>query len=233
METLQEMKKRIASFSYDSLYRRVDGCLETRASLVSKVSDTGEMKPYYGNSMIFEMTDESALKYCECLCQMLAGSDMMAEALRKETMHMTLHDLVNGPELEPLQEKLKEVDEQVREQLYALQDFTIYMKPSRVYSMMNTSIVMGLEACDETSHKQLMELYKTFETVYPLSYPLTPHVTLGYFKPGVYASGSVWELEERIRRCNDLLKDELVITFTKNDLKLLYFNDMNHYFEEE
>ena len=231
METLNQMQKRIQAFSFHSLYCREDGCFETNPNLIHKVNEEGKLKPYYGNSMIFELKDDNVLSLCKVLCQQINQSEMMAEPLQQHTMHMTLHDLVNGASLEDIAQNKEAVGQQAMQVLERLPKFELKMKPVRVYSMNQTSIVLGMEAINEEHHQVLMHLYEAFQKIYPLSYPLTPHITLSYYRPSIYPKEIVLQLQEYMRRANDLNRN-IIITLKKENLKLLQFKDMNHYFEE-
>ena len=232
METLNQMQKRIQSFSIHSLYCREDGSFETNPNLIHKVDETGSLKPYYGNSMIFELKDEPLMSLCKVLCQQMNQSEMMAEPLKHHTMHMTLHDLVNGPIKSDISSNMQEVEAKAKQVLANIQPFELKMKPVRVYSMNQTSIVLGMEAVNEEHHQILMKLYDAFQAIYPLSYPLTPHITLGYYRPNIYSKEAVLQLQEYIRRANDQLK-KIEIILQKDDLKLMGFISMNQYFCEK
>lgn len=60
------------------------------------------------------------------------------------------------------------------------------MKTTWLFDMVNTSIVLGLVPADEETWRRLDEMYTALESVVPLGYALTPHITMAYFKPGTY-----------------------------------------------
>ena len=45
-----------------------------------------------------------------------------------------------------------------------------------------------------------MAMYERFQTIVPLSYPLTLHVTLAYYKPGDYDDGMLLQLRKAVQR---------------------------------
>ena len=47
--------------------------------------------------------------------------------------------------------------------------------------MVNTSLVLCFEPETDEDCQKLMSYYEMFQKVVPLSYPLTPHITLAYF----------------------------------------------------
>ena len=53
METLQEFHVRVDGFQRDSLPH--DGCLTTKPLLVEKVAPDGALRPFFGNTMIFDL----------------------------------------------------------------------------------------------------------------------------------------------------------------------------------
>ena len=232
METLNQMQKRIQAFSIHSLYCREDVSFEPNPNLIYKVDETGALQPYYGNSMIFELKDDKLLSLCQTLCHQVNQSEMMAEPLLHHTMHMTLHDLVNGANLVDIAQIKAEIGIQALEVLNNLPKFELKMKPVRVYSMNQTSIVLGMEAVNEEHHQTLMRLYEAFQSIYPLSYPLTPHITLSYYRPNIYSKEAVLNLQEYMRRANDQLK-RVEITLKIDDLKLMEFISMNQYIVKE
>ncbi len=69
--------------------------------------------------------------------------------------------------------------------------------------MVNTSMVLGFEPADERNCQVLMELYELFQQVVWLDYPLTPHVTLAYFKPGMLGEEQICRLQDMIDSVNE------------------------------
>ena len=227
METLQQMQQRILSFSIHSLYCREDGCFETHPNVKMKVDEEGKMKPFYGNSMIFQIKDQIFLECCWHIINEIQQSIMMAEPLKNHTMHMTLHDLVNGT-TPPYH--MEEVNQKAIHILQSLPDFEIKLKPSRVYSMNQTSIVLGMEAINEEHHQKLMSIYECFQEVVPLSYAYTPHVTISYYRPNIYPHHDVLQLQKIMADVNAFIGN-ITLVLRKEDLKLMVFTNMNEYQE--
>jgi len=63
--------------------------------------------------------------------------------------------------------------------------------------------------------------------VVALNYPLTPHVTLAYYKPGSYGPEAVAALADALREINTLPK--VRITVDADCLHYYTFADMNTY----
>ena len=150
---------------------------------------------------------------------------MLAEPLPEESFHLTAHDLANAPENTPeLQAQMAEAAEKtlllVRE---VLPKKPLQMKATWAFNMVSTSIVVGWEPADEESYAALDELYMTLEKVVPLGYALCPHVTLAYFRPGVYEKEAV----DRLRSA--LQPVDLTLTLKPEDLVLQNFTSMSDY----
>jgi len=213
-----------------------DELFTTSAGLQEKVDSQGHLKPYYGNTAVFlldETTKWELLKIQEELYQ--KSGDILADKLSPATFHMTLHDLANGPILDgSLQSQMKEMEAKARLALTRWSDQRpIRMKATWMFNMVNTSIVLGLEPTDEDeSYWRLGQLYWQFQGIKPLGYAMTPHITLAYFKPGVYGKKDEedWKGEEQLRRLAKAMRPvNLSVSLQMKDLVLQEFTDMNHY----
>ncbi|WP_258522256.1 2'-5' RNA ligase family protein [Actinomyces sp. Z5] len=51
-----------------------------------------------------------------------------------------------------------------------------------VFSLMNTSVVVGIRAVDEGEHRKLLSARPLFDEIVP-SGPFTPHITVAYYRP--------------------------------------------------
>ena len=157
---------------------------------------------------------------------------------------MTLHDLENGVPGEDvfLEERICSTGKKAKailERAKQGNDITIEMKASRLFNMMNTSVVLGLEPCTEADCQKLMQLYHEFNEAKHLGYPLTPHITMAYYRPGVYDAGTAQLLQKLMDLVNSVLNDEtegeekaeIRFVFKISDLRHQYFNNMNFYYE--
>ena len=99
---------------------------------------------------------------------------------------MTLHDLNSNSNYKVIEDIIAESQNEIKNVFNKLyntnQKEKIKMKKSYVFNLVNTSIVLGLEPVDDDNYNRLMNLYNKFEEVKKLEYPLTPHITLAYFK---------------------------------------------------
>lgn len=202
------------------------GGFTTNANLLKKVDASGKLLPFYGNTVVFLLDDESkrALKAVQDKLYAVAP-EMLAEPLPEESFHLTAHDLVNDAKNTPeLRTKMAEAAAKtlpfVRD---VLPKKPIQMKATWAFNMVGVSVVVGWEPADEESYAALDKLYTTLEKVVPLGYALCPHVTLAYFRPGVYEQEAV----DRLRAA--LLPVDLTLTLKPENLVLQNFESMSDY----
>lgn len=229
-ETLAAFHARVDGFTADSLPH--EGGLVTRGSLTAKVGPDGALRSFFGNTVIYELDDASklALSRRQVLLHHHAGW-CLAEPLAPEAFHITLHDLVNGPEEAALAADVARAEGEALSLLDALRREgipPIRMVSTHAFSMVNTSVVMGFAPETEADCAALMGLYERFHAVVPLGWGLTPHVTLGYYKPGEYGRETVDTLNHVIREAEAL--PPIRLTLAPEGLVCRRFSDMNHYF---
>lgn len=229
MENLHEFHTRVDGFQHDSLPH--DGPLTTKPLLVEKVSPDGALLPFFGNTMIFDLPVETQLTIArmQLLLHHRCGW-MLAQPLAPETLHMTLHDLLNGVNADALAEPVRRTGEQakaiLREQRAAQQP-PIRLTSTLAFNMTNGSVALGFAPDTEDDCAALMALYADYQSVVALNYPLTPHVTLAYFKPGSYGPADVAALAEALRKINAL--EKVHIAADAGCLHYYTFEDMNTY----
>lgn len=205
-----------------------EGCdFATNPNLAKKVDRSGRMLPYKGNTVVFLLDDEIRRKLNTFQISLYdAAPEMLAESLEPDTFHMTLHDLANGmPDQTGLDERMAAAEERARPMLAQWKhEAPICMKATWLFNMVNTSIVLGLAPADEGGRQRLCEMYTRLESVAPLGYALTPHITMAYFKPGTYSSQQAGRLSAALK------KVELDVTLHMENLVLQDFTDMNNYY---
>lgn len=198
----------------------------THKGLESKVDAGGKLKPYAGNTTVF-LLDDTLQDTLAALQDSLYEKvpDMLAEPLKKDTFHMTLHSLVDGiPDMPGLEEKMDAAAEKAKVLLDKWKDGPdLHMRTSWLFNMMNTSIVLGLMPADPQSWQWLDEMYTALEAVVPLGYAMTPHITMAYYRPGVY------EEADKIRLGTALRNVDMELSLPQSALVLQNFTDMNHY----
>lgn len=248
LETLKQFEERISKFIYNSipeegdfytsegLKKKVIGAEEAAVSEYLSQEHVGKLKEYGGNTIIFPL-EQGIAEHCEWMKKYLLDKcgGFFAEKLDSKTFHVTLHDLVNGPDMESMKVQMDEVRKKALECLEYIQkmemDSRIYMETTCVFNMASTSIVLGLKPVDENSCNKLMMLYEMFQKVISLNYPLTPHITLAYFKPDQYRAVELNSLRNVIGQLNNWQKQKVVLDIKK--LCYMEFSDMNHYYMDD
>ena len=228
-ENLQAFHARVDGFQQHSLPH--DGGFSTSAGLICKVDEWGNMKPYFGNTVIYELPDQVKLALCQR--QVLLHHRMgacLAVPLKTDTFHITLHDLISSPDKQTIAHDIERTGENAKrllEELRCLKLPQVHMVSTHVFSMVNTSIVMGFAPESEADCNLLMGLYEDFQSVCPLNWGLTPHVTLAYYKPGYYGQEWVEEMNRVFREAEDM--GQIHIQLSAEDLFYRTFQNMNTY----
>ena len=202
------------------------GDFSTNPNLRKKVNEKGTFLPFYGNTTVFDLNAETKLELRKLQEELYMGAGwMLSQKLDPSTFHMTLHDLVNAPGMsDDLKRRMKTTEEKAKPILEQWRgQEPLHMKTIWLFNMVNTSIVLGLAPADEDSWRRLDEMYMTMESVVPLGYALTPHITMAYFKPGNYSQYELNCLREVLHPV------ELEIVLRLENLAYQEFTDMNHY----
>ncbi len=228
LETLREFLERTGSFNQSSLPA---GCgIDTNPGLTRKVSAEGRLLGYHGNTVVYRLPDEAKrqIRILQDKLYAVCG-DVLAEPLAEDTFHITLHDLVSGPASPDLERAVREVEPAAaaRTAECSNEPGIIRMRSSFLFNMVNTSMVLGFEPEDEESCHRLMRNYEAFQDIVALNYPLTPHVTLAYFKPGTIRAEQVGRLQSVIdfARAREVIRVEL----SGSMLEYQIFSSMNCY----
>lgn len=210
---------------YDYIERSLPeyGGFCTNPNLSQKVNENGGLLPFYGNTAVFTL-DSGTVDLLTGLQRELydAAGWMLAEPLRPETFHMTLHDLVNGksPDQEMMAVARSRAEHILR---WWDEEKPIRMRTTWMFNMVSTSIVLGLVPEDADSYYRLDAMYGALEAVVPLGYALTPHITLAYFRPGSYTQQET----DCLRRA--LCSVDHVLELRRENLVVQDFRDMNTY----
>lgn len=198
LETLRQYRDRTA-FMWDSLPQR--GGLRTSDGLALKVNPDGSFRPFYGDTVIFMLPQPMIAWLARIQAELYAACGAhLAQRIAPKTFHITLHDLLNQAQYEPLglarnrQQAMLAIEEVCRQD-----PPTIVIRSNCLFSMVSTSIVMGFEPATKSDCAALMEMYEHFQHIVPLSYPLTLHATLAYYKPGEYDEGMLLQLRKAMQ----------------------------------
>ena len=232
MENLQAFHARVDGFEQDSLPH--GGWLHTKPLLVEKVAPDGGLRPFFGNTMIFDLPMETQLQMArmQVLLHHRCGW-MLAQPLAPSTLHMTLHDLLNGVDEAALAEPVRQTGEQARAILSDLrrEQQPVRLSSTLAFNMTCGSLCLGFAPDTEADCALLMGMHARFQAVVALNYPLTPHVTLAYFKPGSYGPEEVAQLAAALQEINGLPRVHIALDAAC--LHYYRFTDMNTYLQED
>lgn len=202
------------------------GAFQTNPSLRKKVDGKGNFLPFYGNTVVFLLEDR-VREELEVLQRRLydAAGCMLSQKLNSDTFHMTLHDLVSGADKTfDLLRRMEETEQKANALLAKWTNLPpLRMKATWLFNMVNISIVLGLAPVEEQTAARLDAMYTAMESILPLGYALTPHITMAYFRPGCYRLEQLQTLRQLL--CPIDLEVEL------KPEKLVYrtFSNMNCY----
>ena len=229
MKNLHEFHARVDGFQRDSLPH--DGPLTTKPLLVEKVAPDSTLLPFFGNTMIFDLPQDLQLTIArmQLLLHHRCGF-MLAQPLAPATLHMTLHDLLNGVDAAALAEPVRRTGEAAKAILHrqrAAQQPPIRLTSTLAFNMVNGSVALGFAPDAEADCAALMSMHRDYQSVVALDYPLTPHVTLAYFRPGSYAPEAVTALAEALAAINALPRVHIAVD--AGCLHYYTFEDMNTY----
>ncbi|MBE6924815.1 MAG: hypothetical protein E7466_06235 [Ruminococcaceae bacterium] len=160
--------------------------LTTSGGLAEKVDAVGNLLPFSGNTVVFLLDEDTKTTLHQVqLALHNACGFMLAQPLEMSTFHMTLHDLANSKTL-PQRTRMEQEAREALDEIRTLNLTPIPMKATWTFNMVSTSIVLGLEPENDEAWAQLDNLYERFQKINPLPYALTPHITMAYFRPGIY-----------------------------------------------
>lgn len=228
METYKEFLDRINSFEKKEMYLG-DDYFKGNPSISKKVDKNNSYQPFYGDTVVFNLDDTTKGKIAGLVDRIRAvAPECFCEALVSDTFHMTLHDLSNSPVLENVAVEVFENELKAIEKAEKIAVQKIRMKSKYIFNMVNTSLVLGLYPADEEEYNRLMELYYLFDDVKKLDYPLTPHITLGYYNINGFDTTSARRLEDIVQELNTA---EMQIELELDTKQLFYqkFVSMNDY----
>ena len=228
METYKEFLDRINSFEKSEIDLG-DGYFKGSGSIPLKVNEDNSFRPFFGDTVVFNLDDATKKKLEKIVYSINAvAPECFCERLVSNTFHMTLHDLSNSPVLEDVAVELFHNELKAVKIAEKITEQKIKMKSKYIFNMVNTSLVMGLYPTDEVEYNKLMDLYYLFDDVKKLSYPLTPHITLGYYNVNGFSAESSRKLENIVKELN---ANEMEIEIELDTKELFYqkFISMNDY----
>ena len=177
-------------------YQPIQGTFHTHPGLTGKVRPDGTYAPFPGSTVVFRAgrTCRQVIDQMQrVLFHHLNCTQMLADPLPVSTVHMTLHDLIS-PETasgsketyeQEVEDSLLRAAEEVENIRKDCAGRKIMMTPDRIVNMVSKSLVLLLRPQTEEDGELLEAMYHRFDGIRALPYPLTPHITLAYFKQGV------------------------------------------------
>ncbi len=227
MENYKEFLLRIGEFQLPDMDLGKN-YFKGRPSLSDKIDENNRLKDFFGDTVVFELDEGTKAVIGEMVDEIyMAAPECFAERLKTDTLHMTLHDLSNSPNLRDVAEEMERNLEKIKKRAPLFGRRVIRMQTSVIFNMVNTSLVMGLVPSDEGEHQKLMDLYQVVDEVKRAQYPLTPHITLGYYNIHGFDERSARALEEVIGRMNR--REPMEILLDTDRLYYQRFSSMNRY----
>lgn len=195
-----------------------------------KVSAEGRLLPFYGNTTIFDLAQDDIAWLTGIQDALYAAcGDILSERLRPQTFHITLHDLLNGTDWQALESGVQRTHAHAQQVVSGIREsfpWGVHVRSLCLFNMVSSSVVLVFEPVDEENCRALMEMHARLQAVVPLSYPLTPHVTLGYFRPGTVDAQAAQRLQAVFDAVN---AGGYVMHLDVGRLNACTFTDMNHY----
>lgn len=226
MESYQEFLNRIDSFEKAEMDLG-DHDFNGSAGLYQKVDADNHFLPFYGDTVVFNLDDLTKEKLAGIADRLYAAAgECFCDRLAPDTFHMTLHDLSNSPVLEHIAADVFRNELCVVRKAKQVSSLKIRMKSKFIFNMVHTSLVLGLYPADEAHYHQLMRLYELFDDVKHLDYPLTPHITLGYYSIHGFGPESARRLERVVKELNE---NAMEIELDTQELFYQKFTSMNDY----
>ncbi len=224
-------------------YEPIRGSFHTAQGLAKKVDPDGNYQPFPGTTVVFRpesICSQTVAMMQRVLYHRLEGSGMLASALPVSTIHMTLHDLVSpekcisdpmdpGAYHREMAESLgraADITEKIQSD-FAGQKIT--MVADRIVNMVSKSLVLLLKPQTEQDYERLLQMYRQFNDIVELPYPLTPHITLAYFRPGMLDGDRLGEAVEFAQINPECTP---VFDFYPEGLTAQRFLDMQHYLDD-
>lgn len=231
VESFIEYKERISKFQVDSVPYEAQFGLPP--SLNEKVcARTGVLRPFFGSTVAYFLTDlpeggkETVARVSDALYRDFGTA--LAEPLPLDLAHVTLHDLYASPVLENIWRQLEATGGRVNYLVEQARELgQIKLRCTTVFNLMNTSLVIGLQAVDTHEHTKLMQARGYFDELVSGS-AFTPHITLAYYRPGEQWRIDPQLLRKRLQELTQEVADTPVI-LQPEGLFGLHFDSMKSY----
>lgn len=230
MENYEQFLKRINEFEHPVLALPCE-YFSVNPSLKSKVDILNKFRPFYGDTVIFELSEETKAKIggiADILYR--EAGECFGERLRNDTFHITLHDLSSSNNITDIGEDMfrNEIILLKYVQSGKIEHSTITFETNNIINMVGVSAVLALKPKTRADYDKLIALYGIADCVRVLPYPLTPHITLGYFRHEGFSADNAQRLCSIVNRLN---KSSFDIEVSSDRLFYEKFTDMNSYYK--
>ena len=223
-------------------YEPVRGYFHTAEGLTNKIAEDGGYKFFPGTTVVFRLGKKATYMIRlmqKTLEHKLKDTGMLAEQLPVSALHITLHDLVSPERCESDPKDAEAYNREMRVSLEKAaetvegirRDFggrKIRLTADRIVNMVSKSLVLMLKPQTEEDYALLKELYGRFDEIISLPYPLTPHITLAYYKPGPIDGDRLGWAIDSSQICSE---NAPVFEFSPMDLSAQAFLDMQNYLD--
>ncbi len=230
MENYEQFLRRIDEFE-QPVFTLPNEYFSINPSLKYKVDIFNKFRPFYGDTVIFELSDEIKAQAGGMIDALYReAGDCFSERLKNDALHITLHDLSNSSNVSDIGEDMfrNEIILLKYAQSGKIGKSTIRFETNYCINMVGVTIVLALKPKTREDYENLIALYGIADCVRALPYPLTPHITLAYFK---YEGFSADKAERLCRIVNRLNKTKLEIEVSTDKLFYEKFTDMNNYYK--
>lgn len=223
-------------------HERIGGWFSAHPNAQEKVAANGSYRTFPGTTVVFQCSPRMAGTLCplqEDLHRQMEETEMLSQPLPAATFHMTLHDLVSPEQKNSLslRDYFAEMDDSLNRAVKIVRELKqqyagkqISLIPDHVVNMVSRSVVLMLKPAAEEDFALLLEMYHRFDEVVRLPYPLTPHITLAYFKPGMIDGDRLGTV---VSGMNEKLGSLPAFTFPAESLTAQKFMDMRNYISIE
>lgn len=230
MENYEQFLSRINEFE-QPVFTLPPQRFSVNPALKNKVDIFNKFRPFYGDTLIFELSDDTKSEIGRITDALYReAGECLGERLRNGTMHITLHDLSSSNNIADIGENMfrNEIILLKYTQSGKIAKSTIRFETNYIINMVGVSIVLALKPKTRSDYDKLMSLYSVADCVRALPYPLTPHITLGYYRHEGFSADNA---ERLCRAVNRLNKTSFEIEVSSDNLYYEKFTDMNSYYK--
>ncbi len=190
---------------------------------------TGEFRPFHGDTIAYfldQPTRDMVHHVTDLLIERHGPS--LSARLHTDQAHVTLHDLHADVDPERVRALVHARPQRAAELVAQARRLgPIHMLGTRVFNLVNTSIVIGLRPAEDQAHEALLAARALFDEFVP-SGPFTPHITLAYYRPQPPVALVPAELRATLSELTRLVQGVPVVLHPGR-LHHLHFGSMNSY----